>query len=90
MNKNTKTMKLLLIVIMMVVLLYSCTEAGTLVRVDVDDNAPIEVYKYFYAKGECLYVARFKDDTTVVSTTWSEFNAATKITETKCTIVVEQ
>ena len=57
---------------MLVVVLSSCTDAGTLKRVDKGNNEQIEVFKYFYDDGEYVYVARFKDTPNVVSTTWQE------------------
>lgn len=77
--KTTTAMKTI-ISILTLLLLYSCTDSGTLVRISTDEDAPIEVYKYYYADGEYVYVARFKADTTVTTTTWLEFNPATKIT----------
>ena len=63
------------------VFLSSCTDAGTLERVDKGNNEQIEVYKYFYDNGEYVYVARFKDTPNVVSTTWSEQQGKTRITK---------
>ncbi|MDX9747427.1 MAG: hypothetical protein RBT57_02900 [Paludibacter sp.] len=61
----------------------SCTDAGTLIRVDNGNNGNIEVYRYFFDDGEYVYVARFKDSPNVVSTTWSEYNPALKMFITK-------
>lgn len=86
--KTTTAMKTI-ISILTLLLLYSCTDsAGTLVRISTDEDAPIEVYKYFYADGEYVYVARFKADTTVTTTTWLEFNPATKTSSNKFSITV--
>ena len=85
--KTTTAMKTI-ISILTLLLLYSCTDSGTLVRISTDEDAPIEVYKYFYADGEYVYVARFKADTTVTTTTWSELNSATKTSSNKFSITV--
>lgn len=89
--KTTTAMKTI-ISILTLLLLYSCTDigpiSGTLVRISTDENAPIEVYKYYYADGEYVYVARFKADTTVTTTTWSELNPATKISSNKFSVAV--
>jgi hypothetical protein len=52
-------------------LFLSCQEAGSLERVD-NESSDIEVYRYFYAKGSSVFVARFKDSPNVVTTTWEE------------------
>jgi len=85
--KTTTAMKTI-ISILTLLLLYSCTDSGTLVRISTDEDAPIEVYKYFYADGEYVYVARFKADTTVTTTTWLEFNPATKTSSNNFSITV--
>ena len=85
--KTTTAMKTI-ISILTLLLLYSCTDSGTLVRISTDEDAPIEVYKYYYADGEYVYVARFKADTTVTTTTWSELNSATKTSSKKFSITV--
>ena len=66
---------------MLAVVLSSCTEAGTLKRVDKGNNEQIEVFKYFYDDGSYVYVARFKDTPSVVSTTWSEQHGKTRVTK---------
>ena len=85
--KTTTVMKTI-ISILTLLLLYSCTDSGTLVRISTDEDAPIEVYKYYYADGEYVYVARFKADTTVTTITWSELNSATKTSSNKFSITV--
>ena len=85
--KTTTAMKTI-ISILTLLLLYSCTDSGTLVRISTDEDAPIEVYKYYYADGEYVYVARFKADTTVTTTTWSELNSATKTSSNNFSITV--
>ncbi|CAB4577946.1 MAG: hypothetical protein F2563_03575 [Actinobacteria bacterium] len=59
--------------------LFSCTDAGTLVKVDEGNNDEIEVLKYFYSDGAYVYVARFKDTPNVVSTTWNEVHGKTTV-----------
>lgn len=49
--------------------LFSCSPAGTLKKVD-KGNGEIEVYAYYYHAGFPIYVARFKDQPNVVTTTW--------------------
>jgi len=46
--------------VMLAVVLSSCTDAGTLKRVDKGNNEQIEVFEYYYDKGSYVYVARFK------------------------------
>lgn len=78
-NFTTKTA--IALYAMLAVVLSSCTDAGTLKRVDKGNNEQIEVFKYFYDDGECVYVARFKDTPNVVSTTWSEQQGKIRVTK---------
>jgi len=78
-NFTTKTA--IALYAMLAVVLSSCTDAGTLKRVDKGNNEQIEVFKYFYDDGEYVYVARFKDTPNVVSTTWSEQQGKTRVTK---------
>lgn len=78
-NFTTKTA--IALYTMLAVVLSSCTDAGTLERVDKGNNEEIEVFKYFYDDGVYVYVARFKDTPNVVSTTWSEQQGKTTITK---------
>jgi len=66
---------------MLAVVLSSCTDAGTLKRVDKGNNEQIEVFEYYYDNGSYVYVARFKDTPNVVSTTWSEQQGKTRVTK---------
>ena len=66
---------------MLAVVLSSCTDAGTLERVDKGSNEQIEVFKYFYDNGEYVYVARFKDTPNIVSTTWQQQQGKTRVTK---------
>lgn len=61
-----------LIYILLLFVLFSCEDAGTLKQVDQGNNEQIEVYKYYYSDGNYVYVARFKDQSNIVSTTWKE------------------
>jgi len=72
--KNVSKFKnpLLFISTLLVVVLSSCEKAGTIERVDKGNNEKIEVFRYYYDDGACVYVARFKDTPNVVSTTWKE------------------
>lgn len=54
--------------------LTSCVDAGTLTNVNKGGNQNIEVFKYYYDDGEYVYIARFKDQPNVVSTTWGELH----------------
>lgn len=78
---NFTTKKSIFLYAMLSVFLSSCTDAGTLKRVDKGNNEQIEVFKYFYDDGEYVYVARFKDNSSVVSTTWSEKQGKTTVTK---------
>jgi hypothetical protein len=71
-------MKKLLFVLLAGVLISCGPDAGTLQSVDQGNNPEIEVFKYYYTEGGYVYVARFKDSRQVVTTTWSNFNPATK------------
>jgi hypothetical protein len=66
---------------MLAVVLSSCTDAGTLKRVDKGNNEQIEVFKYYYDDGDYVYVARFKDTPNVVSTTWSQQQGKARVTK---------
>lgn len=66
---------------MLAVVLSSCTDAGTLTRVDKGNNEQIEVFRYFYDDGAYVYVARFKDHPSVVSATWEEQLGKTRVTK---------
>jgi ABC-type Fe3+/spermidine/putrescine transport system ATPase subunit len=61
-----------LIYILLIFVLFSCENAGTLKQVDQGNNEQIEVYKYYYSDGNYVFVARFKDQQNIVSTTWKE------------------
>jgi len=78
-NFTTKTA--ITLYAMLALVLYSCTDSGTLERVDKGNNQQIEVFRYFYDDGKCVYVARFKDTPNVVSTTWSEQQGKNSITK---------
>lgn len=67
-------------VLLVAVLFTGCSNAGTLERIDKGDNEQIEVFKYFYDDNQYVYVARFKDISNVVSTTWQERQAKTRVT----------
>lgn len=58
-----------------------CEDTGTLKRIDKGNNQQIEVFKYYYRRGEYVYVARFRDTPNVVSTTWSEQQGRTRVTK---------
>ena len=66
---------------MLAVVLSSCTDAGTLEKVDKGNNQKIEVFKYYYEDGNYVYVARFKDTPNVVSTTWTEQRGKAIVTQ---------
>ena len=66
---------------MLAVVLSSCTDAGTLERVDKGNNEQIEVFKYYYDDGNYVYVARFKDTPNVVSTTWKVQQGKNRVTK---------
>lgn len=78
---NFTTKNAIALYAMVAVILSSCTDAGTLKRVDKGNNEHIEVFKYFYDDGEYVYVSRFKDTPNVVSTTWSEQQGKTRVTK---------
>lgn len=78
-NFTTKTA--IALYAMLAVVLLSCTDAGTLQRVDKGNNEQIELFKYFYDYDQYVYVARFKDTPNVVSTTWSELQGKARVTK---------
>ena len=67
-----KKIRLLIILLFSLILLSSCEDAGTMEQVDQGNNPNIEVYRYFYSDGNFIYIARFKDQPNVVTTTWQE------------------
>lgn len=66
--------------------LVSCTDAGTIQKIDKGNNDQIEVYEYFYDDGFSVYVARFKDNPNVVSTTWTEHRGRYSVKKGSVTI----
>ena len=66
--------------------LSSCKDAGTLKNVDEGNNPNIEVYKYYFASDEYVYIARFKDCPQVQTTTWKQRQG--KVTHTKGNVVI--
>jgi hypothetical protein len=68
-------------IILAALLLISCQDAGTLEQIDEGSNQDIEVFRYYYAKGSYVYVARFKNCPNVVSTTWSESSGKGSVTK---------
>jgi len=63
------------------IVLSSCTEAGTLERIDKGNNEQIEVFRYYYTDGGYVYVARFKNTPNIVSTTWTEHQRKQRVTK---------
>jgi len=78
---NFTTTSAIILYTMLALVLYSCTDSGTLERIDKGNNQQIEVFRYFYDDGRYVYVARFKDTPNVVSTTWSEQHGKQTITK---------
>ena len=50
--------------------LLGCTSKGTLGKLNTESDPAIEVYKYWYTNGSYVYVARFKDQPNITTTTW--------------------
>jgi len=71
---------IILISVLLAIVLSSCTDAGTIERIDKGNNEKIEVFKYWYDDGACVYIARFKDTPDIVSTTWHERHGKSTIT----------
>ena len=67
-------------------MLFSCTPAGTVENLTADPNSDIEVYEYYYSDGNSIYVARFKDQPKVVTTTWVEQHGKSSTTHKSVTI----
>lgn len=70
-----------LIYILLIFVLFSCEDAGTLKKVDQGNNEQIEVYKYYYDDVSYVYIARFKDQANIVSTTWKEQQGKSVVTK---------
>jgi hypothetical protein len=75
-----------IILILLVFVLFSCEDAGTMLKVDRGNHENIEVYKYYYDKGEYVYVARFKDQPEIVTSTWSKQKGKTRVKRGNVTI----
>jgi len=69
------------------IFLFSCTDAGTLEHVDKGGHDQIEVFKYYYADGAYVFVARFKDQPNVLSTIWRQ--QVGKVSHIRGTVVYE-
>lgn len=78
--------KLNFIALLLVTVLSSCADAGTLKQIDKGGNENIEVFKYYYDTGEYVYISRFKDNPNVITTTWSEQHGKQVVTEGNITI----
>lgn len=65
-------LNLLTVCVLLLVGLSSCTDAGTLENIDRGGNNQIEVFRYYYADNESVYIARFKDQPNIITTTWKE------------------
>ena len=76
----------IMIIIIVFGLLTSCEEAGTMISVDGGKNPNIEVYKYYIDGGDYVYVARFKDCSNVVATTWQERQGKMSYTKGNVTV----
>lgn len=59
----------------------SCTPDGTLENMNTGEvtnicrDPRIEVYRYYYKNDNFVYVARFKDQPNVVTTTWDQYKS---------------
>ena len=62
-----KTLKLIPLLFLSLIL-FSCTEAGTIRKLPEPEDSNIEVYRYFYADGCDVLIARFKDEPNIVTT----------------------
>lgn len=78
-----KTLKLkisnMLYFLLSVVFISSCTDAGTLESINKGNNDKIEILRYWYDDGSCVYIARFKDTSNLVTTNWDEQQGKTTV-----------
>lgn len=65
-------MKKLITLALSLIILNSCTPAGTLEHVNKGINDSIEIYKYYFEKGNYVYISRFKNEHKVITTTYDE------------------
>jgi len=82
--KYMKKIKYIILGMILYYFLFSCTPAGTVENLSSKNNSNIEVYRYYYSDGSCIYVARFKDQPNVVTSTWTEHHG--KTSSTKCSV----
>jgi len=78
--KKLKISALIVVAVCVMFSIVSCTDAGTLQRIDRGNNDEIEVFRYFYDDGKYVYVARFKDTPKILTTTWEEQVGKTRLT----------
>jgi hypothetical protein len=74
------------LILVFLLALSSCKDAGTLVPVDKGNNNQIEVFRYYYDTGEYVYIARFKNVPSIVTTTWEERHGKQTIKKGNITI----
>lgn len=81
-----KTKSIILILFTFILLSCDNRNAGTMLKVDKGNNENIEVYKYYYDDGSYIYIARFKDQPEIVTTTWTEQQGKQTLTKSNVTI----
>ena len=75
-----------IVTIIIAIAFVSCDRpvSGTIKNIDTSPNDEIQVFRYYYADGEWVYVARFNDQPKTTTTTWTERHG--KTTVTKCSV----
>jgi hypothetical protein len=83
-KKMKKTLLILCVFTMLVINGCSFSPAGHFEplgnAVPISDKPEIEVYKYFYSKGNYVYISRFKNQPNIQTTTWQQSNGKTTTT----------
>lgn len=73
-------MKKLITLALGLIILNSCTPAGTIEHVNKGLNDTIEIYRYYYSDGNYVYVSRFKHEPKIVTTTYQEPSGDSEVT----------
>lgn len=61
-----------IIFLIIIVMFYSCGEAGTIIRIDKGNNENIELYRYYYDETNSVIIARLKNCPCVQTTTYMD------------------
>ena len=65
-------MKFKNILLILLFLLIGCGTPGQLDNISPDKNSNIEVYRYWISNDQAIFIARFKDQPEVQTTTWED------------------